>query len=80
MGLPIQASLSGGSSSAESGIKSGDFGASSGGGTRGGLFNIATGGSRLAASTGNDAGGIPPWVWWIVAGVAGFLWWQKRRA
>lgn len=56
--LPIQASLSGGSSSAKSDTKYGDNESAGGSGSRGATFNIATGGSSLSSAQG--AGGTMP--------------------
>jgi hypothetical protein len=78
--LPIQASLTGGSSSAKNDFAQGDQTSSGGSGSRGATFNVATGGSNLAASTGGGGGlgGLSPTTIAVAAGGV-FLFWYLRK-
>lgn len=75
MALPIQASLTGGSSSAKSDGQQGNYDTSGGAGIHGTVFNIATGGSGLTSTAGGAS--VPVWVWYAAGAAVAFYAWKK---
>lgn len=82
-GLPSSLSLSS-TDQASSAANAAQRGGGADGGQRSSIFaNIATSGSKLAASASADAGGIPVWVWVMLAAAGLAVGWyafKGRRA
>lgn len=80
-GLPSSLSLSS-TDQASAASNAAQRGGGADGGQRSSIFtNIATGASRLAATATADAGGIPAWVWVMIAGAVlavGWVIYKKR--